>query len=126
MAILEASIKSSSLWKSFSIHSLRHPHRTQSDPEYTAIIDNIGEDFVNPERSLSIIECINSLDDARHFLFPPHILQNPFLALKRAFLSPLNIYVDEFNEMMLDHLPGEIGKSSAFQIDHLPSKRHPQ
>jgi hypothetical protein len=108
-AILQASMKSSFLWKSFTIHSLLHPHRTQSDPEYTTLIDNIGDDFNNPQPSLSIIDCITSLNDARQYLFPPEILQTPFLALKRAFLSPLNIYVDEFNDMILDHLPGQIG-----------------
>jgi hypothetical protein len=56
-----------------------------------------------------MIDCINDLDDARLFLFPPNILNNPFLALKRAFLSPRNIYVDEFNDLILQHLPGNMG-----------------
>ena len=91
------------------INSLLYPHRTEGDPEYTTLIDNIGEDHSHPETSLHIIQCIKTIDDARQFLFPPEILQNPFLALKRAFLSPRNIYVDEFNNSILQHLPGDIG-----------------
>lgn len=56
-----------------------------------------------------MIDCINTLDEARLFLFPPDVLNNPFHALKRAFLSPRNVYVDEFNEIILHHLPGIMG-----------------
>lgn len=107
---LQASVKSSSLWQHFSIHSLFHPHRTENDIDYTNLIDHIGEDHQNSRCSLQMIDCLNTLEDARLFLFPPEILSNPFLALKRAFLSPRNIYVDEFNELILDHLPGNMGK----------------
>jgi hypothetical protein len=115
-------MKSSFLWPFFSIHSLSHPHRTQSDPEYTTLIDNIGEDLTHPQTSLHIIQCISSLDEARNFLFPPEILQNPFLALKRTFLSPRNVFVDEFNEIILDHLPGQIGTiPSSLKTFHFPT-----
>ncbi|KAG1882175.1 hypothetical protein F4604DRAFT_1921897 [Suillus subluteus] len=40
-----------------------------------------------------------NFDDTAHmdFLFPPHILEDIETCLERAFLSPLNVYVDEFN-----------------------------
>jgi len=44
------------------------------------------------------------------FLFPPHILNDPMACLFRAFLSPRNIFVDEFNDIMLDALPGDYGE----------------
>ena len=108
---LQASIKFSSLWPHFSIHSLRYPHRTASDPEYTNLIDHIGEDYLQHQPSLQIIDYINNIEDVCLFLFSLDILQNPFLALKRASLSPRNIYVDEFNENILQHLPGVMGTS---------------
>jgi hypothetical protein len=80
-------------------------------------MDHIGDDFNNPLPSLHIIQCVNMLEEARLFLFPPLVLSNPFTALKRAFLSPRNIFVDEFNEIILQHLPGNIGNflSRSFQ-----------
>jgi hypothetical protein len=121
-ATLEASIKSSSLWEFFTIHSLLHPHRTQSDPEYTTLIDDIGENFTDTQPSLHIIQCINTLDEAHLFLFPPDILQHPFLALKCAFLSPWNIFVDEFNDLILEHIPRQTGMSSTLSYHfHLPN-----
>ncbi|SRR5258708_3385052 len=45
--------------------------------------------------------------DAILFLFLSHVLLEPSLCLNHAFLSPQNIYVDEFNDIILKHLPGE-------------------
>jgi hypothetical protein len=44
-AALLASIKSSHLWPSFQICPLQFSHRGAQDPEYTAFVDSIGEDF---------------------------------------------------------------------------------
>lgn len=103
---LLASIKSSRLWSKFTIHSLHEPIRGARDPEYTEFVDRIGEDWVNSRTSLAILEPIESLDDAIRFLYPPEILREPSKCLKRALLSPKNVFVDEFNNMVLDILPG--------------------
>lgn len=100
---------SSPLWQEFTVHTLDYPHRTASDPEYTAFVDHIGEDYTHPETSLHLLQCVNTLDEAQEFLFPPEILHNPFLAVKRAFLTLLNMYVDEFNNKMLQCLPTNLG-----------------
>ncbi|RPA91335.1 hypothetical protein L873DRAFT_1848340 [Choiromyces venosus 120613-1] len=39
-----------------------------------------------------------------NFLFPDSKLFKPFEVCQRSFLSPLNIYVDEFNHQMLDKI----------------------
>jgi hypothetical protein len=75
-------MRSSSIWHHFSIHSLIHPHRTENDIDYTTLIDHIGEDHLNSHPSLHMIDCLNNLEYAHLFLFPPKILQNPFLTLK--------------------------------------------
>jgi hypothetical protein len=107
---LLASIKSSHLWPLFTIFSLHHSYRGAQDPEYTEFVDNIGEDHQNSHTSLEILTCIHSVADAISFLYPPDVLRNPAKCLKRALLSPKNVFVDDFNEHILDILPGEEGK----------------
>jgi len=69
-------------------------------------VDSVGEDWDHPQVDLSFISHCGTLDDAVSFLFPRNILTDPLLALKRAFLSPINMYVQEFNEKILNILPG--------------------
>ncbi|KAI5815538.1 hypothetical protein BZA77DRAFT_77510 [Pyronema omphalodes] len=57
--------------------------------------------------SSTMVEQIASLDDAIEFLFPPEILVIPYTAALGAFLSPLNRFVDELNDIMIDRLEGE-------------------
>jgi PIF1-like helicase len=104
-----ASIKSLYLWPQFSIHSLHHPYRSAQDPEYTDFIDQIGEDYEHHHTSVGIVSRIETIDEAVSFLYPPDILCDPPKCLKRALLSLKNMYVDEFNNHVLDILPGEPG-----------------
>lgn len=50
---------------------------------------------------------VHDVNDAVDHLFPPHILQDPEECIQCAFLSPRNIIVDEFNDVVLDALPGD-------------------
>jgi hypothetical protein len=59
---------------------------------------------------------MTNADDAIPFLFPPDILQQPLACLDRAFLSPRNIFIDEFNNKILDSLPGDFGLSCIFSF----------
>jgi hypothetical protein len=106
MAAFQSSIRSSYLWPHFRILRLVTPIRTAADPEYSDWIDRIGEGYEQTV-SLTLLNRVESLADARSFLFPPEILSNPQAAVRRSFLSPLNKFVDEFNDIMLDCLPGE-------------------
>ena len=108
---LAASVKSSQLWQEMQLFTLNTSIRSVDDPEYTQIVDNIGEDFSGKRRSLDIIKNISQLADAIDFLFPPHILADPFACLECAFLSPRNVFVDEFNDFVLNSLPGDYGAS---------------
>ena len=102
-----ASVKSSSLWSTFSFFSLHTPIRSARDPFYTAFVDRIGEDYTNPLISLEEVRSLPSLNDCIEFLYPDHVLIDPLSCLRRAFLSPKNIPVDDFNVKILDRLPGE-------------------
>jgi hypothetical protein len=53
--LLLASIKSSRLWRSFRIFTLHKPHRSAEDPEYTAMVDHVGEDYEHSSISLDMI-----------------------------------------------------------------------
>lgn len=112
---LQASVKSSYLWPQFRIFTLEQPYRSAQDPEYTSFVDLIGEDYQHPTASLRLLDTVHSLDEMISFLYPPEILNNPVQCLKRAFLSPKNIYVDDFNDRILDQLPGESGEQF-FQV----------
>jgi PIF1-like helicase len=105
-AVHSASIKSSPLWKNFNIRSLHQPIRGAQDLDYVAFVDQVGEDFQNSKVSLGRIERVLSIEDAINFLYPQQVLETPELCIHRAFLSPLNAYVDEFNTRILDKLPG--------------------
>lgn len=114
-ATLEASIKSSSLWQNFQVLRLHAPIRNASDPEYSAWVDSIGDGTFNREQSVSDIEIelldsIDSYQDIADYLFPTDILLDSYEVCRRSFLSPLNTYVDDFNNYMLDTLISSEGK----------------
>ncbi|KAG2341328.1 hypothetical protein BDR05DRAFT_965354, partial [Suillus weaverae] len=62
--------------------------------------DPTGEDCSGARQSLQLIGHINNIKDAVDFLFSPHVLDDPTACLQRAFLSPRNVFVDEFNDIM--------------------------
>jgi hypothetical protein len=53
-----------------------------------------------------MLQSVNTIDEAINFLFPELVLQDPFACLKRAFLSPKNIHVDDFNSKHLTDFHG--------------------
>jgi hypothetical protein len=105
--ILAASIKSSSLWSKFSILTLTTPMRFGNDRELCSFVDAIGEGWDTPRISIDIFKTTTSLEDAAEFLYPTETLENPESCLEQAFLSPRNILVDDFNNLMLSKLSGE-------------------
>lgn len=101
-----ASVKSSRIWPVFDVLKLHTPIRSAQDPGYTAFVDDIGEDYSHRQVSLDMLQTVPTLEDALQFLFPPTTLADPLAALKRAFLSPKNVQVDNFNNQVLDQLEG--------------------
>jgi hypothetical protein len=99
-----ASIKSSHIWCQFFILTLQLAIRSAHDPGYTTFVDAIGEDYVRRQVILDLIPTLPSLEDCINFFFPEGVLTNPLSALKRAFLSPKNVQVDEFNDAVLEQL----------------------
>ena len=83
-----------------------------NDTEYTSFIDDIGKDISGARRQLPLLRNTRNILDVIDFLFPLEILNMPYLCLSRAVLSPRNIFVDEFNDIILNRLPGATGTSS--------------
>lgn len=111
-ASLDASIRSSSLWQHFLILRLHEPVRNAHDPIYSKWVDEIGEDTLSDSPiPLPLIQRISTYEEIASFLFPDTILLSPQDICQRSFLSPLNIYVDEFNIQMLDKIPFVTGKN---------------
>lgn len=110
-ALLLASIKSSPLCRSFRIFTLYNPHRSAEDPEYTTMVDDVGEDYHHPTVSLDMLHRITNTDDAEEFLFPPDVLSDSLASIRRTLLSPINLFVDDFNAKMLDKIQEDVGKS---------------
>lgn len=110
-ASLDASVRSSVLWHSFRILRLHQPIRNAQDATYSEWVDSIGEDYSNSSPiELPLIDRIRSYEEIKEFLFPDSILHTPFDVCQRSFLSPLNVYVDEFNHEMLEKIPFVSGK----------------
>jgi hypothetical protein len=114
-----ASIQSSPLWGKFTILRLHSPIRSAQDPQYTAFVDDIGENYMEDHCTLSMLERLPSVEHCIDFLFPTTVLANPLASLKRAFLSPKNSFVDEFNAKVLERLPGEQRASLLLPVTRL-------
>jgi ATP-dependent DNA helicase PIF1 len=117
-AAIQASVKTSYLWPLFLTNSLTAPCRSAADPEYTAFVDRIGEDHAHASTSLDIITAVADVPDAIRFLYSYNILAQPHLCLKRAFLTPRNANVDEFNALILQRLPQPERASAAIAATH--------
>ena len=106
--ILAASIKSSSLWSKFSILSLTVPWCFGNDEGLCNFVDAVGEGWDSPKVSVDMFETTPSLEDAAEFLYPAETLEKPESCLEWAFLSSRNMLVDNFNNLVLGKLSGEI------------------
>jgi hypothetical protein len=90
-ASLAASVKSSVLWNHIHIFTLNTPIQSMGDPRFTVFIDRISEDS-SENRHLVLIAATTNFDDTIHL---PHVLQDVETCLQRAFLPPLDVYIDE-------------------------------
>ncbi|KAE8237278.1 hypothetical protein A4X13_0g8847 [Tilletia indica] len=104
---LESSFLSSPLFPQFIITELEAAQRQAGDAQLSAWVDLIGDDYHQHPIDMSLYFAqATSLQDAMSFLFPPNVLSDPRRVVNRCFLTPLNVNVDEFNDMVSEHLPG--------------------
>lgn len=104
-----ASILSSPHWQHFQLHQLTAPIRNASDPRFADFVDSIGEDISRKRINLhNFMHHSSNLDDVRSYLYPDAVLCDPHACVRRAFLTPLNVDVDQFNAEILERLPGPV------------------
>ncbi|KAF9235330.1 hypothetical protein BU15DRAFT_78079 [Melanogaster broomeanus] len=98
--------------------------RGMGDLKYTAIVNHIGEDHCTGKQQLALLPHCATLTKAANFLFPPEVLCDPHPCLDRTFLSPRNVFVDEFNNRVLDDMCGDFysyfSSDTIKEADHLP------
>ncbi|KAG8983330.1 hypothetical protein FRB93_007309 [Tulasnella sp. JGI-2019a] len=105
--VIDASIRSSTLWDVMEVSTLTIPIRNAQDPGYAFFVDAIG-DGMGPEVTLPyFMQVTMSQSDLINFTFPPHILCDPESSVKYSILAPTNNQVDAYNSTILHHMEGD-------------------
>lgn len=106
--IVDASVKSSPLWPSFTIKRLTQPCRNAEDPDFAAFVDAIGDGAIGPCVDLNFLNprCTTSPEDLIAFTYPPDILSDPLAVVKRSILAPRNDQVNYYNAKVLGSIDG--------------------
>ena len=111
---LKASIRFDSRFASMKKLKLTENLRAKSDPEFAAMIQDIGEDrgekrrfrgMSQPLTRLKGIRTEKTLQDLMRWVFPHP--QDPYECSGRAILAGTNEQIDTVNEQMLKQLNGE-------------------
>jgi hypothetical protein len=103
--IVDASIKSSPLWSSFTIYRLFRHRRNAEDLPFANFVDSIG-DGAGPDVSLDMLDIVTDAEDIIQFVYPENILQHSSSCLGRAILAPTNQQVDHYNNTILLRVHG--------------------
>ena len=79
-----------------------------ADPAYTEWVDQVGDGIppLNKTVSLEHLSHVYSIAEAADFLFSSDILSDPFKSTLHSFLSSFNLYINEFNQLMMDCVQG--------------------
>lgn len=105
--VVAASIKSSQLWRHFTIRKLTRPIRNAEDPDFSNFVNSIG-DGVGPDIPLTGLDIVEEPEDLLSFVFPDEVLSDPSLCVSRSILAPTNRQVDSYNSLLLRRLPGDL------------------
>lgn len=106
-AISKASIRTQPVFRRFEILRLHVSIRQGSDLAFSAFLDDIGDNVGSDTVDLARLNHTGSFLEALDFVFPPEIVSQPGVCIRRAILSPYNAAVNEFNTAILDRLSGE-------------------
>lgn len=103
--VVNSSIITSPLWDHVNVRRLHQPIRNAEDLSYAEYVDHIG-DGAGPHIPLDIIQKVHDRDALIEFVYPPDVLRDPALCLKRAILAPTNDQVDAYNDEILSRIDG--------------------
>ena len=103
--IIEASIRSSYLWRAFQVYKFNIPIRQAGDDELRMYLDSVGEEGLDtvPIQFLSTCHSTSALID---FVFPQEIIDNPLMCISRSILCPTNRQVELYNSELLKRVEG--------------------
>ena len=117
---INATIKKSPLWETFTVFTLTIPVRQQTDPEFSKFIDSIADGTCPVDKdgkvSLHLIKAVTDVDEWISFLYPD-LQKGVASTSNKALLSVLNTDVDKFNKKIADRLPNQF--VSLFSHDRL-------
>jgi ATP-dependent DNA helicase PIF1 len=102
--IINASIRTSPLWPSFTVYRLTQPIRNASDPAFSAFVEAIGEGILND----ADLSRLTHIDKAQHMVervFPPDILADPLMTSRRSIITVTNAQADGYNDRVLKSMP---------------------
>jgi PIF1-like helicase len=116
-AITNASIRTQPIFNKFEILRLNTSMRQASDPDFSSFLDSIGDNHLHQSVDLGRLSHTQSMQECFDFVFPADITCQSEKCIERAILSPFNQYVDQFNNTILDHLPGDT--VTYFSSDHI-------
>jgi len=114
--IIQASIRSSPLWKHFTMYRLTLPIRNAGDLPFAHFVDAIG-DGAGPEIPLTMFNIVHSAEELTDFVYPTTILSQPAKCLERAILAPTNEQVNLYNSIIMAGVQGE--ERTYFATDRL-------
>ncbi|KAE8233648.1 hypothetical protein CF326_g1310 [Tilletia indica] len=113
--LIENSFLSSPLFPHFRLHELTDSMRNGDDAEFSDWVDQVGDAWNTAEIDIgSYFRATVRIQEAQEFLFPGYISDDADACAKRAFLSPYNAAVAEFNARVLETLPGAVSVSNSF------------
>lgn len=104
--VVLVSIKSSPLWKYFSIHRLIHPIRNAVDIEFRNFVNAIG-DGGGPDVPFNNLQVVTSENKLINFVFSDDILADPASCATQSILAPTNCQVSHYNRLIQSCLEGE-------------------
>jgi hypothetical protein len=120
-ATFDNSVRSSDLWERFEILRLTTPIRYADDPAYADWVDRVGDGLAPFESAVDVghLGHVDDLHDAARHLFLDEDLATSPDAVQRAFLSPFNSRVEQFNQLMLDKIEGQPESMPLFHLSCL-------
>jgi ATP-dependent DNA helicase PIF1 len=104
--VVDASIRSSPLWTSFTVFHLTQPVRTAADPEFTKWLDDVGDGTLT-DVEFTMVEKLSTVDLMVAVTFPDDILADPLATSRRSILAVKNIQVEKYNNRVLKRLTGQ-------------------
>jgi hypothetical protein len=122
-------LRTQNVFGRFEILQLHKPLQQANNPEFATFLDSIGNDCNNNEVDLSQICHTQSIDNVINFVFPPEILEHPEMCMQQAILCPYNKFIDKFNALIRDIMPGDqrtYFSSDSIDNDSMPSNNEVQ